>query len=202
VTSVRVAAPPVDVFKFNEGPMRGRFITVFCALALGASVNSASAQTIGFKIGPTFSNLSVSHNSGAENHTLSLGGGGFIRFGMAGLSLQAEVLALTEGAKVEDTSRGDGNAKLKLGYIKVPVTAMFSLGNGPYVFVAFENSCKLEITSGSNSLSGNCDDTGEDIFARKKTDLDWSAALGSTYRRVRAASVGRPLYLWAREPER
>jgi hypothetical protein len=146
-------------------------------LTLGAAAVPALAQSIGFKLGPTFSKFSVEDTSEGEPENLtSFGGGGFIRFGFAGLSLQAEVLALTKGAsQTFSDATGTGTAKFKLNYVEVPVTIMFSLGSGPYLFagpsVAFELSCKIDIESPDINLENeDCDDeTTQDT--RKKTDV-------------------------------
>ena len=74
----------------------------------------ASAQTIGFKIGPTFANIDVEDDQGSTQSNLtSFGGGGFVRFGMAGLALQAELLAVTKGTKYDDLI-GDDDLDLKI----------------------------------------------------------------------------------------
>ncbi len=153
-------------------------------LALGLSAAPAAAQTIGFKIGPTFSKLSVEDDPTEEDpETLtSFGGGGFIRFGFAGLALQAEVLALTKGAKQtfsDGTTELEG--KLKFDYVEIPVTAMFSLGSGPYLFagpsVAFETGCEIELETEDGSAETDCDSEDEE-FPRKKTDFSLHGGAG------------------------
>ena len=144
-------------------------------LLLGLSAAPAAAQTIGFKIGPTFSKLDIEDSDGdAFDNLTSFGGGGFIRFGVGGLNLQAEVLAITKGLSIEDVI-GDEDAELELTYVEIPVTAMFSLGRGPYLFagpfVGFEVSC-----SGSfGDLSGSCDDDDGD---RNELDFGVTGGLG------------------------
>jgi len=152
--------------------------------ALSVAVASAgSAQTIGFKVGPTFSNVSIDPDQEGHSTLTSFGGGGFVRFGAAGLSLQLEALAVTKGFKSEDPNDPNNNAKLKLTYIEVPLTAMFRLGNGPYIFVgpavSFEASCKVSVDFGGTSLSGDCDDdTSGESFPRKKVDFSGTAGAG------------------------
>ena len=135
---------------------------VFLTLLLALSAAPAAAQTIGFKLGPTFSKLDIEDDDTAESLT-NFGGGGFIRFGLGGLTLQAELLALTKGAEQEDTVN-NLTGKLKFTYIEVPVTAMFSFG-APYVFagpsLAFEIDCEAEIEGTGGSLSGDCGDSLE-----------------------------------------
>ena len=153
---------------------------LFFVLALvGVAVVNAEAQTIGVKLGPTFSKLSVDEEGEDGPETLtSFGGGGFIRFGMGGLNLQAEVLSITKGAStsISDPEFGDATFDLKLNYVEIPVTAMFSLGSGPYLFagpsVAFEVSCKIDIdTEDFDIEGGDCDDDSETDSDRKKVDL-------------------------------
>jgi len=144
-------------------------------LLLALSAAPAAAQTIGFKIGPTFSKLDIEDaDDDAIDGLTSFGGGGFIRFGMGGLNLQAEVLAITKGLSVENLI-GEEDAEFELTYVEIPLTAMFSLGNGPYVFagpyVGFEVSC-----SGTfGDLSGACD---ENDGSRKETDFGLTGGLG------------------------
>lgn len=162
-----------------------KFVTAFAlALAMGAlSIDSAAAQTIGFKVGPTFSNIDEDPDDTTvdESTLTSFGGGGFIRFGFAGLSLQLEALAITKGSKVEDEG-GDDDLELQLDYIEVPITAMFSLGNGPYLFVGpsfgFEIDCDISVKFGGSENSFDCDDDSVDSFERKKLDVGVTGGLG------------------------
>jgi hypothetical protein len=159
-----------------------KFLFVFVMLGMVAA--PAAAQTIGFKVGPTFSKLSTDEVAGEpEAETLtSFGGGGFIRFGFAGLALQAEVLALTKGAKttIDDGVGGTLDAKLKFNYVEIPVTAMFSLGSGPYLFagpsVSFETGCEAELEGDDGSIEGDCD--AEEEFPRKKTEVSLHGGAG------------------------
>jgi hypothetical protein len=161
-----------------------RIATVFaCALAIGAfQAHNAEAQTIGFKLGQSWSKLDVDPQD--QDETLDMisafGGGGFIRFGFAGLAMQAEVLALTKGTKEEDEGAA-GDAELKLEYIEVPVTVMFGIGNGPYVFAgpsfAFETGCEQEDSSGTIEVP--CEtDADPDAINRKKFDVGVTGGIG------------------------
>ena len=113
-----------------------RIVTAFaCALVVGGfQAHTADAQTLGFKLGATFSKQDVEDADEEEvsDFLSAFGGGGFVRFGLAGLALQTEVLAITKGRKSEDTVLGE--FEQKFDYIEVPVTAMFAIGNGPYIF--------------------------------------------------------------------
>jgi hypothetical protein len=149
-----------------------KFVLLTLLLALGAA--PAAAQTIGFKIGPTFANLDIEDVDDDGDNLTSFGGGGFIRFGLGGLALQAEVLAISKGTSFEDVI-GDEDAEFELTYVEIPVTAMFSLGNGPYLFagpfIGFEVSC-----SGSfGDLSGACD---ENDGSRNEMDYGLTGGLG------------------------
>jgi hypothetical protein len=158
---------------------------LFVLVMLGIVAAPAAAQTIGFKVGPTFSKLSADVEAGEPDpETLtSFGGGGFIRFGFAGLALQAELLALTKGAKqtFDDGLGGTVEGKLKFNYVEIPVTAMFSLGSGPYLFagpsVAFETGCEVELEGDDGSIEGDCDADGEE-FPRKKTEVSLHGGAG------------------------
>jgi hypothetical protein len=161
--------------------------TALIAGALVAEPNSASAQLVlGAKLGATFSTLDFDPDEGGDQSRLtSFGGGGFLRFGMAGLSLQPELLAVTKGSKFDDT---DGSGKIKLDYIEVPVFLRFGLSSGasfaPYLMVgpsfSFDIGCSLEGESGGVSVDVDCDDTGlgEDFIDRNKFDIGAAAALG------------------------
>jgi hypothetical protein len=152
---------------------------VFLALLLALSAAPAAAQTIGFKVGPTFATLDVSDNAGDEPETLtSFGGGGFIRFGM----LQLELLAVTKGAEMsfDDGTGGTVTGKFKVTHVDVPVTAVFSLPAGPYFFagpyVGFEVGCEVEGESGGVNVEFDCDEGGE--LERKKVDFGLTGGAG------------------------
>lgn len=160
-------------------------LVLVVAVLIGVGVVPAASQTIGFKIGPTFSKLSIEEDPSAPalETLMSFGGGGFIRFGFAGLSLQAEVLALTKGFTEQfDDFGGSGEAKLKMNYVEVPVTAMFSLGAGPYLFagpsVAFEVSCEGEIEDDTGSIEADCDSDPDAPSNRKKIDFSLTGGAG------------------------
>jgi hypothetical protein len=151
-----------------------KLVLLTLLLALGGAA-PAAAQTIGFKIGPTFSKLDIEDvDDDAIDNLTSFGGGGFIRFGMGGLNLQAEVLAITKGLSVEDVL-GDDDGEFELTYVEIPLTAVFELGRGPYVFagpfVGFEVSCNGSI----GGLSGECD---ENDGSRNEMDFGLTGGLG------------------------
>lgn len=163
--------------------MRVMRVVAAVVMTLGLAIAPAAAQTIGFKIGPTFSKADVDDEEGGAETLESFGGGGFIRFGFAGFVLQAEVLALTKGAatSIPDGVGGTFDAELKMNYIEIPLTAMFSFGSGPYIFagpsVAFETGCEVEFGDDSGSIEADCDDE-EGQIDRKKVDFSLIGGAG------------------------
>lgn len=161
--------------------MRWMRVVGAAVLGLGMATAPAAAQTIGFKVGPTFSK--ADSNEGGEEAIESLGGGGFIRFGFAGLALQLEVLALTKGAAA--TFVDDGGTELegqfKMDYIEIPLTAMFRLPVGPYLFagpaVAIETGCDVELSFDDSTFETGCDSPDAE-FPRKKTDFSLVGGAG------------------------
>jgi hypothetical protein len=165
------------------------FATVVAAAVVGAS--SASAQTIGFKVGPSFANWNMEEDGAElEGSTLtSFMGGGFIRFNMGRLGIQPELLYVTRGTEFEDeTGEFGGTVKTKVDYIEIPVLLVLPLtvgtGISPYIFggpsFAFEVGCKLEVDGGEFDGSVDCDEDGEDS-GRKSLDLGATAGLGLTF---------------------
>ncbi|HEX6693171.1 MAG TPA: porin family protein [Longimicrobiales bacterium] len=148
----------------NKAKLFGAMIV---AAGMFAYAVPASAQTIGFKVGPTWSNIDAEGDDDGLDRLQSIGGGGFVRFGMMGLALQAEVLAVTKGTK--ESEEGIGELKTKLDYIEVPLLARFSMGStmpfSPYIMVgpsfAFNYGCTAEFES---------DD--EDVLASDEVDCD------------------------------
>ena len=160
-------------------------VAAIAAGSLFAGAASVSAQTIGFKVGPSFSKMDIGDETANDlmKNLTSVGGGGFLRFGMAGLAMQGELLATTKGFKFEDPD-SDDNAELKLTYLEVPLLARFGLGTGtisPYVMVgptfSYELSCSGSLTFFGETASGACDDDGEESF-RKKFDVGATGVAG------------------------
>ena len=160
---------------------RIRLLTLF-GLLLVAAPAAAQSPAIGFKLGATFSNLDVDDEDGDETSSLTaFGGGGFIRFGLAGLGMQVDLLALTKGSHVETATEGESD--LKLDYVEVPVQLVFGLGSGrfsPYVMVgpsfAFEIGCEVSAEDEDVEFEADCDDG--DIFERNKFDIGATGAAG------------------------
>jgi opacity protein-like surface antigen len=170
----------------NKRIMRLGLVTGgFMALMLSSAAQS-QAQVIGFKLGGTFSTLQINDGDSDENRLNSFGGGGFIRFGLAGISLQPEVLAVTKGSDIDGI--GDNDVHLNLNYIEVPVLARFSLGSGasmtPYLMAGpafgFEVGCDVEFDFNNNESSTDCGDSI--IPDRKSMDIGLAGVLGVEFR--------------------
>ena len=172
-------------------------VKTFAAMVVTAGMFAyavpASAQTIGFKVGPTWSNVDFEGDDDNADRLQSIGGGGFVRFGMMGLALQAEVLAVTKGTK--ETEEGFGELKTKLDYIEVPLLARFSMGSSmpfsPYIMVGpsfgFNYGCTLDFESDDEDVIASdevdCDDEdsglGVDI---KSLDIGATGVLGFEFK--------------------
>jgi hypothetical protein len=163
------------------------------AVAAGALFSAqapVSAQTIGFKVGQTFSKLDVEGDDSPQDYLAKLGGGGFLRFGFGGLGMQAELLALTKGTKA-DAGDGVTEGSLRLDYIEVPVLARFGLGMNPmiapYIMVgpsfAYNSGCSVGIANGDDDFSADCDDDSPvkkfDIGATGVAGLEFRAGPGN-----------------------
>jgi hypothetical protein len=140
------------------------------ALALAAvlgvfAATESQAQTIGFKLGPSFSTLS-GDTEGFDGTLTKFTGGGFIRFGMGGFAIQPELMYVTKGAKESFTEEGfSGDVELRLDYIEVPVLFVlpFAAGNiSPFVYAgpafSLEVGCKVAVSAGGFSGTEDCDD--------------------------------------------
>jgi len=160
----------------------------FVALALAtffanAAPLAAQAPSIGFKLGSTWSKVDIDDPDADDgiDWMSSFGGGGFIRFGLGGLGLQVDVLAVTKGAEVVDAAEGDVN--FKIDYVDVPVQLAFSLGTSrfsPYLLVGpslgFEVGCELDDETTAGDTEIDCDDA--EFFDRKSVDLGATGAVG------------------------
>jgi hypothetical protein len=156
----------------------GRSLIVAAAFGAFAAAGG-QAQTIGFKLGPSFSTISTDE-PGVDVSTLTkFTGGGFIRFAMGGLAIQPELMYVTKGAK---TTFGEGgvsvDGELRLDYIEVPllVVVPFSAGGSisPFVYggpaLAFEVGCTIAISAAGFDGSSDCDEEDEGLD-RKKMDV-------------------------------
>jgi hypothetical protein len=153
--------------------------------ALLAQQQSGAAQVVlGAKLGMTWANIDEDPEELETGSLSSFGGGGFLRFGLGGISIQTELLALTRGAEFEDDEL-DGSLKLKLNYIDVSALLRLALGSEasftPYLLVGpslgFEISCDVEFDSDAGDFSDDCDDD-EDLFERSSTDFGLTGGVG------------------------
>ena len=168
--------------------MRTFTVVIAAGIITLACAQASAAQTVGFKVGPTFSKMDTSSEDESKTLT-SVGGGAFVRMGYRGLALQLEALALTKGSRLEEsfpiyTEEGGEDQfeierELRLSYIEVPLTVMLALGNGPYLFgggaVAFETKCEVSASLNGVEISGGCDDDAEfsegENLRRQKVDF-------------------------------
>jgi hypothetical protein len=159
-------------------------VGVFLLAIATFSTADAHAQAIGFKVGPTFSSMSIHPDEETDRTSLtSFGAGAFLRFGIGtGMALQLEALALTKGTRIANDSLNIDVAT-KFDYIEVPITLMIAIGTGPYAFVgpslSFERGCKVDSEVGGDEFESNCDNLlGEGTFTRRKLDLGATGGLG------------------------
>ena len=146
---------------------------VLGGLLVAVAAVPASAQSIGFKIGPTFSKLDVEEfDDDVVDDLTSFGGGAFARFRVKGIGLQIELLAISKGYAIEN-ALGNEDAELDITYIEIPVTALIPFGRYPYAFigpfVAFETGCEGSL----GELSGECDDNDG-----SRNTTDWGVTAG------------------------
>ena len=170
--------------------MRRWIAAAASALLMLPGATTANAQSMGFKVGPTWSKLDLDPNQGTAAETLtSIGGGGFLRFAL-GLPMQLEFLVVTRGAAFPDPVV-DAESKIKINYLEVPLTFMVPLGNGPYAFFgpnfAFEIGCDAQLVEVSQDTGTGEVDVDEidvkckdepDLFERRKFDVGVTGGLG------------------------
>jgi hypothetical protein len=152
---------------------------VAAALAGCAAANS-QAQTIGFKLGPSFSTMSTDEPGVSVSTLTKFTGGGFVRFGMGTLAVQPELMYVTKGAKQSGVFEGQAiDAELRLDYIEVPLLLLLPIGAGagvaPYVYAgpafAFEVGCSVAFDVPGFSGSADCDEDEDFDSDRRKIDV-------------------------------
>lgn len=137
-----------------------RFFMTFAAgtAALAFAATGADAQTIGAKLGASFSTLTTDAEDENIGRLTGFVGGGFVRFDFGRIGLQAELLTVTKGASFEGASDTD----LSLEYVEIPVLLHLPLSMGPtfapYVVAgpafAFEVGCETATSIGSYDCNG------------------------------------------------
>jgi hypothetical protein len=178
-----------------------RFASVLFASAalLALSAAAAEAQTIGFKLGASISNLSIEETT--SDWASGFVGGGFVRFGFGRLGIQPEVLSVTKGAEF-DGGEGGEDSSIDIEYIAVPVLLHLPLTYGasfaPYLIAgpefAFDMGCEY------SSDAGDVDCDGEDMpdgpLARKSIDIGLSAGGGLAFAMGPGALLLEGRYTW------
>jgi hypothetical protein len=152
------------------------------------AATDSQAQTIGFKLGPSFSTISTDEPGFNPGTLTKFTGGGFIRFGMGGLAIQPELMYVTKGSKTSFSEEGfTADAELRLDYIEVPVLVVLPIGAGtsiaPFVYAgpafSFEVGCSVAFSAGGFEGSGDCDEGDvEGPAERKKLDVGIMGGLG------------------------
>ncbi|MEX1182821.1 MAG: porin family protein [Gemmatimonadota bacterium] len=171
-------------------------------LAAGAAVFAfaaadAEAQTIGAKLGASFSTLSSDMENEDIGSATGFAGGGFVRVGLGRFGLQVELLSVSKGASFDGTGE---DAEISLEYVEIPVLlhVPLSLGTGfaPYVFggpaVAFEVGCDFE----AGDISVDCDAEGAEFFERPSTDIGLAAGGGLAFGMGPGAVLLEGRYTW------
>jgi hypothetical protein len=149
--------------------MRTLARSLLLALALGVLGTvpaEAQERTIGFKLGPSFSKMSLDEDEGQKWLT-KFTGGGFLSLDMGAFRLQPELTYVTKGGKWEI---GGTSGDLSFDYVEVPILFVLPMGHGggvqPNVYagpaLAYQAGCKVS----AGGISIDCDDADQ-----KKLDL-------------------------------
>jgi hypothetical protein len=154
--------------------VRSLVLAAAVGLLAGAQVH-AQSPTIGFKLGPSFSKMSLDQDDDDQSWLTKFTGGGFVRFDMAAFALQPELMYVTKGGRWVE---GNESAELRFDYIEVPVLFVLPLMAGPGVrphlyagpAFAFEVGCSVAVNAGGISGSVDCD-ADEEGVDRKKLDI-------------------------------
>jgi len=166
-----------------------RTLYTFAALtaAFAFAATGASAQTIGFKLGAGFANMSTDANNVTTESITGFAGGGHIRFGLGGrIGLQAELLSVTKGANFRGTGAGAADGfDLRFEYVEIPVLIHIPLTLGavaPYVFggpaIGLEVRCRVAPAGGTSSAQQDCSDAVAGGFDRSSPDFSLVGGAG------------------------
>jgi hypothetical protein len=169
------------------------------ATALAFSAAATSAQTIGFKLGASMSNLSIDGTTGDTDWSTGFVGGGFVRFGIGRLGIQPEVLSVTKGAEYDDEA---GDEALNIEYVAVPVLLHLPLtasaSFAPYIIAgpefAFDIGC--ELTTEAGDFDCDADDFPDGPLDRKSIDIGLSAGGGLAFAMGPGALLLEGRYTW------
>lgn len=176
------------------------FVSIAGAAALAFSASAADAQTIGFKLGASLSNLKIGETTGPTDYTTGFMGGGFIRFGIGRLGIQPEILSVTKGAEM-DVDQGDDET-LKIEYIAVPILLHLPLTYGssfaPYLIAgpefAFDIGC--EFTDATGETDCDSQDMPDGPLDRESIDIGLSAGGGLAFAMGPGALLLEGRYTW------
>lgn len=104
---------------------------ILLSLLLLAGLNSfAQSITAGIKAGANITNFTGSDLEDVKHKAIvGFHAGGYLNFKLGGISLQPELLVSTAGSKLEDI---DGDTKITLTYITLPVMLKFKSASGFY----------------------------------------------------------------------
>jgi hypothetical protein len=157
---------------------------VTAAFAIGAT--GASAQTIGFKLGAGFANMTTDQAGVTAEGITGFAGGGHLRMGLGQrLGLQLEVLSVTKGANFRGSALNDYD--LRFEYVELPVTVHVPLtmgGVAPYVFggaaVGLEVRCRVTPVAGGGAagVERDCGDGGVGQLNRASPDFSLLGGAG------------------------
>jgi hypothetical protein len=143
-----------------------RSLLVALALGLlGTAPAEAQSRTIGFKMGPSFSKMSLEEDDEGQKWLAKFTGGGFLSLDMGSFRLQPELTYVTKGGSWEE---GGESGDLSIDYVEVPVLFVLPLGQGtgvrPSLYAgpafAYEAGCSVSI----GGLSIDCDDGDQKKF--------------------------------------
>jgi hypothetical protein len=170
----------------GQTSMRRTFHTIILgAAALAFTATGASAQTIGFKLGAGFANMTSDALGVTSQSITGFAGGGHIRFG-GRIGLQAELLSVTKGANFRGGADLTGDSDVRFEYVEIPVLLHVPLTMGmvaPYVFaggaVGLEVRCR--ITPADGPEVGSERDCGDDT-ATGTNSTDWGLVGGAGIR--------------------
>lgn len=172
-----------------------RFFMTFAVgtAALALAATGADAQTIGAKLGASFSTLTTDAEDENIDRLTGFVGGGFVRFDFGRLGLQAELLTVTKGATFDFNALDAGEVDFSLEYVEIPVLLHMPLSMGssfaPYVLAgpafAFEVGCESTTTLGTRDCEG-----------LKSTDIGLAAGGGLAFAMGPGALLVEGRYTW------
>lgn len=164
-----------------------RSLVLAAAFGVFAAADS-QAQTIGFKLGPSFSTISTDEAEVSPKTLTKFTGGGFMRFGMGMIAVQPELMYVSKGTRFSETFEGTTfDIDLQLDYVEIPLLLMVPIGAGtgiaPFVYggpaFAFEVGCTVSLNVPGFSGSGDCDEEDDETgLASDRRKFDVGAMIG------------------------